>query len=170
GVLDGQEYGQATPFSVTIFHSGGTGARPWRDGLSATAFPSGVRNTPVEITESIAPIIFHRKEFRPGSGGAGRYRGGHGQTIEVSHAEGAPFAIFALFDRVDFAARGRHGGEDGAPGVVQLMSGKKLNTKGKQIIPAGERLLMELPGGGGYGNPAERDPQLQDEDHRNNMN
>jgi N-methylhydantoinase B len=99
GLLDGQDYGNATPFSVTIFHSGGTGALPWRDGLSATAFPSGVRNTPVEITESIAPVIFHRKELRPGSGGDGRYRGGHGQLIEIAHAQGAPFAIFALFDR-----------------------------------------------------------------------
>ena len=120
GLLDGEDYGDATPFSVTIFHSGGTGARPWRDGLSATAFPSGVRNTPVEITESIAPLIFHRKEFREGSGGDGQYRGGHGQVIEISHAEGAPFAIFALFDRVDHPARGRNGGGGGAPGTVRL--------------------------------------------------
>ena len=169
GLLDGADYGEATPFSVTIFHSGGTGARPWRDGLSATAFPSGVRNTPVEITESIAPVIFHRKEFRPASGGDGCFRGGHGQIIEVSHAEGAPFAIFALFDRVDYAARGRNGGKDGAPGVVRLSSGKKLNTKGKQIVPAGERLLMELPGGGGYGDPGKRDPRLIERDRLNEM-
>ena len=170
GLLDGEDYGDATPFSVTIFHSGGTGARPWRDGLSATAFPSGVRNTPVEITESIAPVIFHRKEFREGSGGDGQYRGGHGQVIEVSHAEGAPFAIFALFDRVDHPARGRHGGADGAPGTVRLTSGKTLKTKGKQIIPAGERLLMELPGGGGYGDPAKRDPGLREKDLANDLN
>jgi len=170
GLLDGEDYGDATPFSVTIFHSGGTGARPWRDGLSATAFPSGVRNTPVEITESIAPVIFHRKELREGSGGDGQYRGGHGQVIEVSHAEGAPFAIFALFDRVDHPARGRHGGADGAPGTVRLTSGKTLKTKGKQIIPAGERLLMELPGGGGYGDPAKRDPALREKDQANDLN
>ena len=169
GLLGDVNYGDATPFSVTIFHSGGAGARPWRDGLSATAFPSGVRNTPVEITESIAPVIFHRKELRPGSGGVGRYRGGHGQAIEVEHAQGAPFAIFALFDRVDYPARGRHGGIDGAPGVVRLASGKVLKTKGKQIIPAGERLLMLLPGGGGYGDPAERDPALSAQDKANEL-
>jgi len=169
GLLDGQDYGNATPFSVTIFHSGGTGALPWRDGLSATAFPSGVRNTPVEITESIAPVIFHRKELRPGSGGDGRYRGGHGQLIEIAHAQGAPFAIFALFDRVDYPARGRNGGTDGAPGVVRLASGKTLKTKGKQIVPAGERLLMELPGGGGYGDPAEREHTLRERDHDNEI-
>ncbi len=169
GLLDGADYGDATPFSVTIFHSGGTGARPWRDGLSATAFPSGVRNTPVEITESIAPVIFHQKELREGSGGDGQYRGGHGQVIEISHAEGAPFAIYALFDRVDHPARGRHGGSDGVAGTVCLTSGKKLKTKGKQIIPAGEHLLMELPGGGGYGDPAKRDPALRQRDQDNDL-
>ena len=115
-------------------------------------------------------MIFHRKELREGSGGDGQYRGGHGQVIEVSHAEGAPFAIFALFDRVDYPARGRHGGANGAPGTVRLTNGKTLKTKGKQIIPAGERLLMELPGGGGYGDPAKRDPALREKDQANDLN
>ncbi len=153
GVTGNHDYGQATPFSVTVFHSGGTGARPGKDGLSATAFPSGVRNTPVEITESIAPVIFTRKELRPDSGGAGKYRGGDGQTIEVEHAEGAPFAVLALFDRINHPARGRQGGGDAAPGAIRLASGKTLKGKGKQIVPAGDRLILELPGGGGLGSP-----------------
>ena len=151
GITGEHEYGDALPFSVTIFHSGGTGARHGGDGLSATAFPSGVRNTPVEITESIAPLIFRRKEFRPGSGGAGKFRGGDGQVIEITHAEGAPFAIFALFDRIDNPARGRNGGGSGAAGDIRLASGAKLKGKGKQIVPAGEAVILELPGGGGYG-------------------
>ncbi len=153
GVTGDQDYGDATPFAVTIFHSGGTGARPRQDGLSATAFPSGVRNTPVEITESISPLIFRRKEYRPGSGGAGEYRGGDGQIIEITHAEGAPFAIFALFDRIDHPARGRNGGGDGAPGAIRLASGGVLRGKGKQIVPAGDAVVLELPGGGGLGKP-----------------
>ena len=153
GMVGDHDYGDATAFSVTIFHSGGTGARPGKHGLSATAFPSGVRNTPVEITESIAPIIYRRKEYRVGSGGEGRYRGGDGQIIEIEHAEGAPFAVFALFDRIDHPARGRHGGGDGAPGRVSLASGASLKGKGKQIVPAGDRLILELPGGGGLGKP-----------------
>ena len=151
GLVEDHDYGDAAPFSVTIFHSGGTGARPHKNGLSATAYPSGVRNTPVEITESIAPLIFHRKEYRIGSGGRGRYRGGDGQIIEISSAAGAPFALFALFDRIDHPARGRAGGRGGAPGAVYLASGRKLKGKGKQIVPAGERLILELPGGGGIG-------------------
>ncbi len=151
GLVGDQEYGQATAFSVTIFHSGGTGARPGKHGLSATAFPSGVRNTPVEITESIAPVIFQRKELRIGSGGAGQYRGGDGQIIEISHSEGAPFAAFNIFDRIDNPARGRNGGGNGAPGKVYLGSGAALKGMGKQIVPATDTLVMELPGGGGLG-------------------
>ena len=151
GVTGSHDYKDATPFSVTIFHSGGTGARPGKDGLAATAFPSGVRNTPVEITESIAPLIFTRKELLEGSGGEGIHRGGDGQVIEVEHAEGAPFAVLALFDRIDHPARGRDGGGSGAPGAVRLASGVNLRGKGKQIVPAGDRLILELPGGGGLG-------------------
>ena len=145
------DYGAATPFSATIFYSGGTGARPGKHGLSATAFPSGVRATPVEATESVAPVILMRKELRPGSGGAGLHHGGDGQVIEMMHAEGAPFAVYCLFDRIEHPARGRNGGEPGQAGSVRLASGAKLRGKGKQVIPAGDRLIMELPGGGGLG-------------------
>ena len=87
----------------------------------------------------------------------------------MAHAQNAPFAIFALFDRVDYPARGRNGGADGAPGVIRLASGKILKTKGKQIIPAGEHLVMELPGGGGYGDPAERESDLRQRDQDNDI-
>ena len=169
GIVGDADYGTATPFSVTIFHSGGAGARPTGDGLSATAFPSGVRNTPVEITETLAPVLYHRKEYRPDSGGAGRLRGGLGQVIELGHAEGAPFAVFALFDRIAHPARGRHGGGPGAPGTIALSGGRPLKGKGKQIVPAGETLLLELPGGGGYGPPAERDPARAEADLRQGL-
>ena len=74
------------------FHAGGTGARPGADGLSATAFPSGVRNVPVEVNEAIAPIVVWRKEYRQDSGGAGEFRGGLGQIMEVGTLDKAPFA------------------------------------------------------------------------------
>ena len=151
GITGDHDYGDARAFSVTIFHSGGTGARPGKDGLSATAFPSGVRNTPVEITESISPLVFTRKELRPGSGGSGRWRGGDGQVIEMEHGEGAPFAVLALFDRIHHPARGRDGGGTAAAGSIRLASGRTLKGKGKQIVPAGDRLILELPGGGGLG-------------------
>jgi N-methylhydantoinase B len=142
----------ATRFNTTSFHSGGTGGRPTKDGLSATAFPSGVRNVPIEITESITPLVFWRKEYRTDSGGAGRQRGGLGQVMEIANGEDAPFSLSATFDRI------------GTTGRVGLASGPKLRGMGRQTIPAGDRLVVEFPGGGGYGDPTERDAARVAED------
>ena len=155
--LTDEDYGDATPFAMNTFHSGGTGARPGKDGLDATAFPSGVRNTPVEVNETIAPLIFWKKEYRIDSGGAGAHRGGVGQVMEVSHAQGAPFAINTMFDRVIHPPRGRNGGNNGMTGRLYLKSGTELKGKGRQSIPKGERIVMEMPGGGGLGDPKARD-------------
>jgi N-methylhydantoinase B len=152
-----------------MFHAGGTGGRPEKDGLSATAFPSGVRNTPVEINETIAPIVIWKKEYRRDSGGPGRQRGGLGQVMEIAHAEGAPFAVSTMFDRVVNPARGRAGGGAGATGRVRLASGAELRPKGRQSVPAGERLVLEMPGGGGYGDPRQRAPERVAEDVRNGL-
>jgi N-methylhydantoinase B len=144
-------------FNVVVTSNGGTGARPDKDGLSATAYPSGVRGTPIEIAESIMPLIFWKKELRPDSAGAGRTRGGLGQTIEIESAAGLPFEVLAGFDRVDYPARGRDGGADGAAGQVALASGTKMRAKGIQTIEAGQRLVLQTPGGAGIGKAAERD-------------
>ncbi|MGB0631487.1 MAG: hydantoinase B/oxoprolinase family protein [Alphaproteobacteria bacterium] len=166
---DPRSLADAQPFTVLSFHSGGTGARPGKDGLSATAFPSGVRNVPVEVTEAISPLIVWRKEFRPDSGGAGLYRGGLGQTMELGLLEDAPFAFSALFDRIEHPPRGRDGGGDGAGGAIRLSSGSPLNGKGTQTIPTGERVTIEMPGGGGLGAPAARDVALVAADVRAGM-
>ena len=158
-----------TDFEVITFNSGGTGARPGQDGLDGIAFPSGVRTMPVEATENVAPIVFWRKELRPGSGGAGRTRGGMGQVMEIGAKGDAEFACNAVFDRVAHAPKGRDGGEDGAAGRVTLKSGTVLRTKGYQMIPAGDRLLLELPGGGGMGPPAERDRAAIEQDRRDGL-
>ncbi len=146
------------PFQVTTFHSGGAGARPTKDGLSATPFPSGVRNVPVEITESITPLVIWKKEYRQDSGGPGQHRGGLGQVMEVTHRHGGGFGIHATFERVKFAARGREGGENGGNGRLSLASGTVLKAKGFQQVPPGDKLVVEMPGGGGYGAPSQRDP------------
>jgi N-methylhydantoinase B len=143
-------------FSMAITSNGGTGARPDKDGLSATAYPSGVRGTPVEIAESQTPLIFWKKELRPDSGGAGRTRGGLGQVIEMESGVGRPWDILAAFDRIEHPARGRDGGGDGAAGYVGLKSGKKLRGKGFQLVPPGDRLVVLTPGGGGIGAPDKR--------------
>jgi N-methylhydantoinase B len=156
-------------FEIITFNSGGTGARPTSDGLNATAFPSGVRTMPVEATENVAPIIFWTKELRADSGGAGRTRGGTGQTMEVGAKGDLEFAVNATFDRVANAPKGREGGLNGAPGVVALKSGTTLRTKGFQVIPDGDRLILKLPGGAGMGDPAARDPALVARDVRDGL-
>jgi N-methylhydantoinase B len=155
---DSAEMMRARVFNIMSFHSGGTGARPGKDGLSATAFPSGVRNVPVEVTEAMSPLLIRRKEYRTDSGGAGRYRGGLGQVMEVVTLDDAAFAISANYDRVVYPARGRNGGKDGKPGVLSLGSGAMLKSKGQQTIPKTEAVIIEMPGGGGLGDPFERDP------------
>lgn len=149
-----------------MFNSGGTGARPGFDGLSATAFPSGVSTMSVEATEHVGPITIWRKDLRAGSGGAGALRGGLGQTIEIEPSAGYDFYFNAMFDRVENPARGRDGGGSGAPGRVELADGTPLRSKGRQLVKNGQRLKLSLPGGGGYGSPADRERATVEADLR----
>jgi N-methylhydantoinase B len=119
---------------------------------------------PIEATEQTGPIVVWRKELRPDSGGDGEFRGGLGQVIEIEAAPGHEFDFSAMFDRVNHPAKGRDGGRDGAPGSVTLDDGTKLRPKGWQHVPAGRRLVLELPGGGGYGDPARRSNAARSED------
>ena len=167
-----EEGGQAAPgetlrrAEMLVFTSGGAGARPGLDGLNATAFPSGVMGMSMEALEQTGPITVWRKELREGSGGAGRQRGGLGQVIEIAANDGHAFWFNGMFDRVNHAARGRAGGQNGAPGRVSLSDGTLLSGKGRQFVPAGKRLVLELPGGGGFGPSDSRDADLirQDRD------
>ncbi len=172
GAVSGQAHGNRRvlpDFEIITFNSGGTGARRTLDGLDATAFPSGVRTMPVEATENVAPVVFWRKELRPDSAGAGHTRGGFGQIMEIAGKDDLEFAVNAVFDRVANAPRGRDGGGDGAAGAVALKSGRTLRTKGFQVIPDGERLMLLLPGGGGMGDAAARDPALVARDVRDGL-
>lgn len=152
----------ATPFGVISIGIGGIGGRPGQDGLATMAFPSGVGAIPVEITEGQCPLWFREKQFLAGSGGEGQFRGGLGQRIEILNREAAPFAISAAtFDRINFAAQGRDGGKPGRKGAAKHgSSNKPLGDKGLHIIAKGDSLVVELPGGGGFGPPALRDDAL----------
>ena len=154
-------------FAVTAVVNGGTGARPNKDGLSATAYPSGVRGTPVEINEAVAPLLFLKKEYNPGSGGKGKYNGGLGQVIEIKSAIDEDMDLLASFDRIKFPARGRLNGGNGKPGQVSIKGKGKLNGKGTQVIKAGDILQIHTPGGAGLGYYSERDQVLLDKDLEN---
>lgn len=158
--LGAQANGNDRGFMVTTFHSGGAGARPHLDGLSATPFPSGIRNVPVEVTEAITSLVIWKKEFRQDSGGAGEHRGGLGQTMVIGNREAAPLTFYARYERVENAPKGRNGGQPGATGRLSLGSGSAtVRAKGIQTIPEGDTIIIEMPGGGGHGDPNLRDPE-----------
>ena len=144
---------------VLMFNSGGSGARPQLDGMNATAFPSGVMTMPIEATEHTGPVIIWRKELRPDSGGAGKFRGGLGQFIEIGSYDGYEFDVSLMFDRVFHPAQGRKGGMPGGATVVCKDDGAKMRGKGVQLVEEGRRVQMSLPGGAGYGSPVDRDRQ-----------
>ncbi|SAK91706.1 5-oxoprolinase (ATP-hydrolyzing) [Caballeronia catudaia] len=146
----------ATPaFETLFFNSGGSGARMGADGLSATAFPSGIKAISCEVIEAGNPIVIWKKELLDDSGGTGRWRGGSGQRIEIGTINGAPFQFFGMYDRVQRPARGRDGGGPGRCGWVGLADGTPLSSMGLQTIPAQAHLRLDVPGGGGHGAPAE---------------
>ncbi len=155
-------------FVTNPIYNGGTGARSQKDGLSTTAFPSGVRTTPTEVNEVTTPLVIWSKEYLADSAGAGEFRGGCGQRIEIGHAQGAPFVISKMFDRIQHPAHGRRGGGSGSPGKVYLKDGGKEGTtlkgKGRDLIPANTILVMETPGGGGIGDVRNRNPDKIRED------
>lgn len=146
---------QREPYSFAFFSCGGMGARPTKDGLSVTSFPSGIQNVATEVIEASSPVVMRQRELRPDSGGAGRHRGGLGQTIRFEVRSGGPWTLSAMYDRVRFAPRGTQGGRDGAAGAAHA-DGHALRLKGRTSFESDARVTLELPGGGGFGDPRER--------------
>src|SRR5205814_4600470 len=128
----------ATRFNAMSVGIGGMGARPAKDGLSTTAFPSGVGSIPVEVTESQSPLIFQRREFLPGSGGEGRTRGGLGSVMEVAHTEAAPSPTPPRTSAPRrFPARRPAGATAGPLGHDYVPSGKQPAGKQTYVTAAG---------------------------------
>ena len=156
-------------FGIELTHNGGTGARPGLDGLSATAFPSGVWGSQVEISESVTPILINRRELITDSGGAGEYQGGLGQRIELTPAQEDAFLVFLSVERMKYAAQGRDGGQPGAPGKITMADGTVIPGKGEFRVNPGETMIVETPGGGGLGDPAKRCKITVAKDIENNI-
>lgn len=138
-------------FTSAMFnYSGGMGARAGKTGLSATCYPTGVAAVPIEILESAMPIVFDRKELRRGSGGAGRERGGDGQIIQFRMNTEAAWWLNAVPSRLDKGPDGIDGGSNGASGRFQV-NGEDVNSVRKLAMKPGDVVLLETPGGGGFG-------------------
>src|SRR5689334_22127863 len=151
--------GDNPPFTLTVFQVGGTGARPAKDGLSAVGFPSGVAGVPAEVIESLSPVIMKRRQLRSDSGGAGEWRGGLGQLTEFARRGAGRWSVSSIADRTSYAAPGLLGGAAGATGEVALDDGTRLNAKALRDLKERDVVHVNLPGGGGYGEPFARDPE-----------
>ena len=140
-----------SPFITAMFtYAGGVGARESKSGLSACSYPTGVAAVPIEVVEASAPIYFHRKELREGSGGGGAQTGGLGQTIEFSVDTDNYWELNAVTSRLSDPPKGIFGGESGASGSFQV-NGKSVKTQNRIKLEAEDVVRLDLPGGGGYG-------------------
>ena len=141
------------PFAFLFFLNGGCGASARRDGLPAISFPSNLGNTPLEVIESEVPVHIVRRELRPGTGGRGKHQGGRGQTLELEIVGDSPITVSFMADRLKYPADGFLGGEPGATGQV-LLNGQPLDPKVISALVPGDRLILQTPGGGGFGAPS----------------
>jgi N-methylhydantoinase B len=139
------------PFTSSMFnYSGGMGARREKPGLDATCYPTGVAAVPVEVLEAAMPIEFTRKELRPGSGGTGRQPGGDGQVIGYRMRTRDTWLLNVVASRTELGPEGLEGGGPGQAGRF-LVNGKPVNEARKMLMQPDDEVLMETPGGGGYG-------------------
>jgi N-methylhydantoinase B len=151
------------PYANMFFYNGGMGGNVRSDGLSCLSWPSNVSSTPIEVSEHIAPLRFHHKRLRPGSGGPGRHRGGLGQEILLESRSVTPIAVSFLAERTRFPAFGIEGGQSGAPGELRI-NGEQVDPKRQYVLRHGDTVQLSTPGGGGHGNPGTRSEAKRDVD------
>jgi N-methylhydantoinase B len=158
-----------------MFHArGGGGASPVGDGWPTAGegqAAGGIKFGSIEVTEVRFPLFLKRHEFRPDSAGAGKYRGGVGSEMEMHVEITEPAVANTAGDGVRYPPYGLFGGEDGLPHRYRLLSKRStrfLKTKevGIPVLP-GDVFYIESSGGGGYGNPHERDPEAHAADLAN---
>ena len=145
------------PFSNLFFFNGGMGATAAGDGESCMSWPSNISSTPTEVMEKLSPLRVLHRRLVPGSGGAGRHRGGLGQEIRIRNTSPTPTAVFLSAERTRVPAQGIGGGEAGATGAVEI-NGEPVEPKIQHLLQPGDVVTLRTPGGGGHGPPCERDP------------
>ncbi len=148
------------PFVLHFNAQGGTGARRDRDGVSTLVFPPNVASTPVELLEVEAPLLCEQKALVPDSGGPGRHRGGLGQEVTIRNASRGPVVASVIGGRFHEGAPGLDSGRAGGTGEISVNDGPPLGTSVQVLLAPGERVRMRFPGGGGFGDPFARDPEL----------
>jgi N-methylhydantoinase B len=153
-------------FMAIAQHSGGFGASARYDGYSCLCFPNNTRNIPVEVTENESRMYYVRKEFQTDSGGPGRNRGGLGQEVEFCILDGGSELARDVESSVRLSGRtedgtfpvfGRRGGQNGR-GAGMWLNEQPVDHGVYRRLAPGDRVRFVLSGGGGYGDPRERDP------------
>ncbi|MGB3148513.1 MAG: hydantoinase B/oxoprolinase family protein, partial [Paracoccaceae bacterium] len=171
--LGGHDPEKGRDYVMYQISGGGYGGNVDHDGLSNGCSTIGISKAPpVEIMEQNYPVLYRRYALHEGSGGAGRHRGGFGLDYEIELLRGGARASFVM-DHGRVGPQGALGGADGAVNCVEI-----IRVTGETIVPEhfskaqdiplvpGDRVRVRTPGGGGYGDPAERDPNLIAEDVR----
>lgn len=156
--ISGYDARDGSYFSYTWFSTGGTGALQGQDGLSATSYPSGVAGVPAEIIEALTPLVVRQRSLRPDSGGAGENRGGLGQTMEIEVRTERPYLFSGLYERCEHPAPGLYGGQPGAGGAISTSNDEVVKPKISCMLKPDTIVTLHIPGGGGFGDPAKRDP------------
>jgi N-methylhydantoinase B len=150
-VLKGEEPDRGR-YLVDMLPHGGRGGQPTMDGMVPVSYPNNSAITPCEVLEVDAPILFLEKALRPDSAGAGRFRGGLGQTIAFRHVGSRPMTFSLTPDRITTPPIGLAGGHDAPLGRV-LINGRRVERFPPITLRPGDEVVLDLPGGGGFEPP-----------------
>jgi len=156
------------PWHSVIIRGGGMGASSGADGHYVSIFPANGANTPVEIFESDTPLLVEKRELLSDSGGAGKMKGGLGRRVvfripDDEYAPMPPVNLGIQSGRYRYPPEGLFGGKPGAKAQF-LVSGRPGNPFGLTRMKPGDVIIMDAAGGGGYGDPLERDPEMVQDD------
>ena len=152
------------PWHSVIIRGGGMGASSMSDGNDVYIFPANGANTPIEIFESDTPLIVEKRELLTDSGGPGRMKGGLGQreVFKVPDDQFAPLPPVNLgiqAGRFLYPPEGLSGGRPGARARF-LVNAVPGNPYGLTQLKPGDAVTIDAAGGGGHGNPLERDVEM----------